>query len=255
MASVHRQQTVHVSWAYLTDELFKDRRQWRGNASVAAMADADVESMKMRLAAWLRRNSKLFAWNAFAFLLIFAALGLSASYVRNSVLWLSLNAGGGVALVVSVVYVLLVVLALPALVRDHFRGHFGVLAGGLIGFAAGASALLAYIFAGVSFAMASLGWVSYASTKAPDDMIVDLSETYMWHVYDLIPAIEVNRSLGQETPRIVLESVSNNGMADHKGLVLVAFRIIVVMVLFRTVLRLFQSSHQDDRHDRAPVKV
>ena len=62
----------------------------------------------------------------------------------------------------------------------------------------------------------------------------------MWHLYDLIPAIEINRSLGQAAPRIVLESVLLNGSPDNKGLILVAFRVIVALVVFKTVLRLFE---------------
>ena len=171
---------------------------------------------------------------------MFAPLGAFASVARNSILWLTLNAGAGFALSVAVAYVLAIVLLLPALARDHFKGKFGVLPGGLVGFAIGAPALLAYIFAGVSFAMAQLGWVAYESAKGPEDMLVDLSESYMWHLYDLIPAIEINRSLGQAAPRIVLESVLLNGSPDNKGLILVAFRVIVALVVFKTVLRLFE---------------
>jgi hypothetical protein len=88
--------------------------------------------------------------------------------------------------------------------------------------------------------MSRLGWVTYVSDKRPEDLIVDLSETYMWHVFDLVPAIEVNRTLGESAPRIVLETVWVNGVPDHKGLVLLAFRLMVALVLFRTVVRLFE---------------
>ena len=77
-------------------------------------------------------------------------------------------------------------------------------------------------------------------------MIVDLSESYMWHVYDLIPAIEINRSLGQAAPRIVLESVRLNGSPDNKGLILVAFRVIVALVVFKNVLRLFERPKHEE---------
>jgi hypothetical protein len=189
---------------------------------------------------WFRHKAALFGLNVFAFMLMLGSLGASAVFVRNSLLWLTLNAAAGVALSVGAVSVLAVLSILPAIAREHFKGAYGVLPGGLIGFAAGATALLAYIFAGVSFAMSRLGWIAYASDKRPDDLIVDLSESYMWHVYDLIPAIEVNRTLGEEAPRIVLETVVINGVPDQKGLVLLAFRLMVALVLFRTVLRLFE---------------
>jgi hypothetical protein len=204
-----------------------------------------ADSTRARVAAWFIRKAKRFGWNLAAFGLIAAPLAAFAGVARNSILWLTLNAGAGLALSVAVVYVLAIVLLLPALARDHFKGKFGVLLGGLVGFAIGAPPLLAYVFAGVSFAMASLGWVNYVSTKAPEYMIVDLSESYMWHVYDLIPAIEVNRSLGENASRIVLETVWVNGAPDHKGLLLVAFRLIVALVLFRTILRVFERSRQE----------
>jgi hypothetical protein len=184
--------------------------------------------------------------NLAAFGLIAGSLAAFAGVARNSILSLTLNAGAGFALSVAVVYVLAIVLVLPALARDHFKGKFGVLPGGLVGFAIGAPALLAYVFAGVSFAMSQLGWVAYESAKGPEDVIVDLSESYMWHVYDLIPSIEINRSLGQVAPRIVLESVPVNGSSDDRGLILLAFRIIVALVVFKTVLRLFERPKPED---------
>jgi hypothetical protein len=188
----------------------------------------------------LKNKATLFGYNVFAFMLMMGPLAVSASAVRNSLLWLTLTAGAGLALSVGALYVLALLLILPAIAREHFKGMYGVLSGGLIGFAAGATALLAYIFAGVSFAMSRLGWVTYVSDKRPEDLIVDLSETYMWHVFDLVPAIEVNRTLGESAPRIVLETVWVNGVPDHKGLVLLAFRLMVALVLFRTVVRLFE---------------
>jgi hypothetical protein len=205
-------------------------------------------------AGWVRNKAALFGLNIFAFMLMAGPLGASASFVRNSLLWLTLNAGAGIALTVGALYVLAVTLVLPAIARDHFKGAWGVLSGGLIGFAAGATAVLAYIFAGVSFAMSRLGWVAYVSGKPPDDMIVDLSESYMWHVFDLIPAVEINRTLGDNAPRIVLESVIVNGVSDNKGLVLLAFRVIVAFVLFRTVVRLFDRRTADER-DAEPIQV
>ena len=205
-----------------------------------------ADSTRARVAAWFIRKAKRFGWNVAAFSLIIGSLGFSASVVRNSILWLTLNAGPGFALSIAIAYVLAIVLGLPALARDHFKGEFGVLPGGLVGFAIGAPAILAYVFAGVSIAMAQLGWVVYDSAKGPEDMIVDLTESYMWHVYDLIPAIEINRSLNQVAPRIVLESVMVNGSPDHKGLVLVAFRVIIALVVFKTVLRLFERPKHED---------
>src|SRR5688572_20194516 len=205
--------------------------------------------------AWLKRKGVLLGFNVFAFLLILAPFGVAASFVRNSLLWLTLNAGAGVALAVGAVYVLAIVLALSAVAPDHFRGQFGVLRRGLIGFAAGATALLAYVFAGVSFAMANLGWVTYVNTKGPEDLVVDLSESYMWHVYDLIPAIEINRSLGQDMPRIVLESVSVNGSPDDKGLLLLAFRLLVALLLFRTIFRLFERPTPVEREATQRVEM
>ena len=199
-----------------------------------------ADSTRARVATWFIRKAKRFGWNLAAFGLIAGPLAAFAGIARNSILSLTLNAGAGFALSAAVVYVLAIVLVLPALARDHFKGKFGVLPGGLVGFAIGAPALLAYVFAGVSFAMAQLGWVAYESAKGPEDLIVDLSDSYMWHVYDLIPSIEINRSLGQIAPSIVLESVPVNGSADDRGLILLAFRIIVALVVFKTVLRLFE---------------
>ena len=205
-----------------------------------------TDSAKARALRWLKDKARLFGYNVLAFMIMFGPLAASASFVRNSLLWLTLNAGAGLALSVGALYVLAVLLIVPAIAREHLKGKLGVLFGGAAGFAAGATSVLAYIFAGVSFAMSSLGWVAYASNKRPDDLIVDLSESYMWHVFDLIPAIEVNHTLGQDAPRIVLETVSVNGVPDHKGLVLLAFRLMVTLVLFRTVVRLFEKPKAEE---------
>ena len=189
---------------------------------------------------WFAHKALLLVLNIVGFMVMAGVLGFAASLVRNSLLWLTVHVGGGFALAVGVVYLLVVLTGLPVLVRDHFRGKWGVLVGGLIGFTVGATAVLAYIFAGVSVAMSRLGWVAYASTKGLEDLSVDLSESYMWHVYDLIPAIEINRTLGQDAPRVVLETLIVNGVPDHKGLLLLAFRLTVALVLFRTILRLFE---------------
>ena len=204
-----------------------------------------ADSTRSRVAGWFIHKAKRFGWNLGAFFVIAGPLAAFSGVARNSILWLTLNAGAGFALSVAVVYVLAIVLLLPALARDDFKGKFGVLSGGLVGFAIGAPALLAYVFAGVSFAMAQLGWVAYEGAKGPENFIVDLSESYMWHVYDLIPSIEINRSLGQIAPRIVLESVP--GSPDDRGLILLAFRIIVALVVFKTVLRLFERPKDEER--------
>jgi len=215
----------------------------------AAMTQTDRDGVLSR--AWLKRQTSRLGLNVIAFLVITACLGFVAALARNGLMWLVMNAGAGVALFVGVLFAAATVIVLPGIGREDFKGTHGVLTGALMGFAAGGAVLLAYTFAGLSAAMSSLGWVTYVTNKPPADMLIDLSETYMWHVYDLIPSLEINRALGQDMPRIVLESVVVNGAPDQKGLLLLTFRIVVALVLFRTVVRLFTPPEKEANAARA----
>src|SRR5688572_32933988 len=94
-----------------------------------------ADSTRSRVAGWFTHKAKRFGWNLGAFFVIAGPLAAFSGVARNSILWLTLNAGAGLALSVAVVYVLAIVLLLPALARDDFKGKFGVLSGGLVGFA------------------------------------------------------------------------------------------------------------------------
>ena len=68
------------------------------------------------------------------------------------------------------------------------------------GFLLGAAVVWVYIFAGVSDVLAGLGAVQYAAPAKPDDLLYNLTDSYMWHFLDLIPGLNITTALGWKSP-------------------------------------------------------
>ena len=88
------------------------------------------------------------------------------------------------------------------------------------GFLLGAAVVWVYIFAGVSDVLAGLGAVQYAVPGKPEDLLYNLTDSYMWHFLDLIPGLNITTALGWKSP------VDLQG--SYRGALLVLFRVAVI---------------------------
>jgi hypothetical protein len=159
--------------------------------------------------------------NVTGFLLIFFATSLLAALVRTGLeklldlglrwpaLVFALMAGGGWA-------------ALFGLVRkEHLRNPDGkVLPLPAAGFLLGAAVVWVYIFAGVSDVLMDLGAVQYTPPGKREDLLYALTDSYMWHFFDLLPGLNITTALGWKSP------VDLQG--GLRGMLLVLFRVAVI---------------------------
>ena len=108
--------------------------------------------------------------------------------------------------------------------RKHLRNPDGkVLPLPAAGLLLGGAAVWVYIFAAVSYVLARLGAVQYASPQ-PDDLLYRLTDAYAWHFLDLLPGLNVTSALGWKSPVDLQGGV--------RGLLLVMFRAAVIFQIF-----------------------
>jgi pimeloyl-ACP methyl ester carboxylesterase len=108
--------------------------------------------------------------------------------------------------------------------RKHLRNPDGkVLPLPAVGLLLGGAAVWVYIFAAVSYVLARLGAVQYASPQ-PDDLLYRLTDAYAWHFLDLLPGLNVTSALGWKSPVDLQGGV--------RGLLLVMFRAAVIFQIF-----------------------
>jgi 3-oxoadipate enol-lactonase len=88
------------------------------------------------------------------------------------------------------------------------------------GFLLGAAVVWVYIFAGASDVLMELGAVQYVAPGRPEDLLYNLTDSYMWHFFDLIPGLNITTALGWKSPVDLQGSV--------RGLLLVLFRVAVI---------------------------
>jgi 3-oxoadipate enol-lactonase len=105
--------------------------------------------------------------------------------------------------------------------KEHLRNPDGkVLPLPAAGFLLGAAVVWVYIFAGVSDVLMGLGAVQYVAPGRPEDILYALTDSYMWHFFDLIPGLNITTALGWKCPVDLQGGVG--------GLLLVLFRVAVI---------------------------
>ena len=100
------------------------------------------------------------------------------------------------------------------------------------GFLLGAAVVWVYIFAGVSDVLAGLGAVQYAAPAKPDDLLYNLTDSYMWHFLDLIPGLNITTALGWKSPVDLQGGV--------RGTLLVLFRVAVIYQVLAKAREIFK---------------
>jgi pimeloyl-ACP methyl ester carboxylesterase len=159
--------------------------------------------------------------NVAGFLLIFMVTGFLAAVVRTGLekllglglrwpaLAFALIVGGGWAALFGVVR------------REHLRNPDGrVLPLPAAGFLLGAAVVWVYIFAGVSDVLMALGAVQYTAPGRQEDLLYNLTDSYMWHFLDLIPGLNITTAMGWKSPVDLQGGV--------RGALLVLFRVAVI---------------------------
>ena len=105
--------------------------------------------------------------------------------------------------------------------KEHLRNPDGkVLPLPAAGFLLGAAVVWVYIFAGVSYVLVGLGAVQYTAPGKPEDLLYNLTDSYMWHFLDLMPGLNITTALGWKSP------VDLQG--GFRGVLLVLFRLAVI---------------------------
>jgi 3-oxoadipate enol-lactonase len=169
---------------------------------------------------WMARVRDVFL-NVFGFLLIFGFAGFLAAVVRagmERLLSLGLRWPAlAFALIAAAVWARL----LRWLGKEHLRNPDGkVLPLPAAGFLLGAAVVWVYIFAGASYVLMGLGAVQYAAPGKPEDLLYNLTDSYMWHFLDLMPGLNITTALGWKSPVDLQGGV--------RGLLLVLFRVAVI---------------------------
>jgi 3-oxoadipate enol-lactonase len=180
----------------------------------------EVGNFLSALTPWKARTRDV-ALNVAGFFLIFIATSLLAIMVRTGLekllglglrwpaLVFALAAGGAWAWLFGFVR------------KEHLRNPDGnVLPLPAAGFLLGAAVVWVYIFAGVSSVLMGLGAVQYAAPGKPEDLLYALTDSYMWHFFDLMPGLNITSALGWKCPVDLQGGV--------RGLLLVLFRVAVI---------------------------
>jgi hypothetical protein len=190
-----------------------------GASGLGVLEDDGRDALSSRTP-W-RARARDVCLNVVGFFMIFFATSLLAVLVRTTLekllamglrwpaLMFALIAGGAWA-------------ALFGLVRkEHLRNPDGkVLPLPAGGFLLGAAVVWVYIFAGVSDVLMGLGAVQYAAPGKPEDLLYNLTDSYMWHFLDLMPGLNITTALGWKCP------VDLQG--GFRGVLLVLFRVAVI---------------------------
>jgi len=159
--------------------------------------------------------------NVLGFLLIFIGTSVLAIMARTG---LQKLVGMGLRWP-ALVFALFVGVAWAALFgfvqKEHLRNPTGrVLPLPAAGFLLGAAVVWVYIFAGVSEVLVGLGAVQYEAPGRPEDLVYHLTDSYMWHFFELIPGLNITTALGWKSP------VDLQG--GLRGVLLVLFRVAVI---------------------------
>ncbi len=180
----------------------------------------EVRNFLSGLTPWKARARNIFL-NIAGFAMIFIATSLLAVWVRTGLeklLSLGLRwAALAFALMAGVVWASL----FGFIRKEHLRNPDGrVLPLPAAGFLLGAAVVWVYIFAGVSDVLSGLGAVQYVTPGKPEDLLYYLTDSYMWHFFDLIPGLNITTALGWKSPIDLQGGV--------RGLLLLLFRVAVI---------------------------
>jgi len=122
--------------------------------------------------------------------------------------------------------------------KEHLRNPDGrVLPLPAAGFLLGAAVVWVYIFAGVSDVLMGLGAVQYATPGKPEDLLYYLTDSYMWHFFDLIPGLNITAALGWKSPVDLQGGV--------RGALLVLFRVAVIYQVLAKAREIFKPDEPD----------
>jgi 3-oxoadipate enol-lactonase len=180
----------------------------------------EVRNFLSGMTPWKARARDIFL-NIAGFVMIFIATSVLAVWVRTGLerlLGLGLRWPAlAFALIAGVAWA-----SLFGFVRkEHLRNPDGrVLPLPAAGFLLGAAVVWVYIFAGVSDVLMGLGAVQYVTPGKPDDLLYYLTDSYMWHFFDLIPGLNITTALGWKSPVDLQGGV--------RGMLLVLFRVAVI---------------------------
>lgn len=169
----------------------------------------------------------------FGFLLIFLCVGILASGSGRSVEKLADVAGPWAALVLAMVYVTAALGVLLLTERKHVRGPAGVNPGAVAGFIAGCAFLFVYLFSAVSFLLAQVGWINLGVPATSEHLLAELGDGFLWYLLEMVPGLQINESIGWEK-QFTLEG-------GGKGWILLSFRAVIVLCLFRLATRLLET--------------
>src|SRR4030095_6065251 len=104
------------------------------------------------------------------------------------------------------------------------------------GFLLGAAVVWGYIFAGVSDVLMGVGAVQYVTPGKPEDLLYYLTDSYMWHFFDLIPGLNITTALGWKSPVDLQGGV--------RGMLLVLFRVAVIYQVLAKGREIFKPDEQ-----------
>ena len=184
------------------------------------VAALNVGGGKSGITPWKARARDIFL-NIAGFVMIFIATSLLAVWVRTGLeklLGLGLRWPAlAFALIAGVAWA-----SLFGFVRkEHLRNPDGrVLPLPAAGFLLGGAVVWVYIFAGMSDVLMGLGAVQYVTPGKPEDLLYYLTDSYMWHFFDLIPGLNITSALGWTSPVDLQGGI--------RGLLLVLFRVAVI---------------------------
>jgi 3-oxoadipate enol-lactonase len=120
--------------------------------------------------------------------------------------------------------------------KEDLRNPYGkVLPLPAAGFLLGGAVVWVYIFAGASDVLMGLGAVQYLAPGKPEDLLYALTDSYMWHFFDLIPGLGITTALGWKCPVDLQGGV--------RGILLVLFRVAVIYQILAKGREIFK---QDD---------
>jgi hypothetical protein len=163
---------------------------------------------------------------------VFVAAGFVISGSRAPVEGLVKLGATWAALVLVIAYVGGALHLLSIVERKHLRGERKVYSGAIAGFVGGCAMLCVYLAAMSAFVLARLGAIDIAPQGKPGDLLPELLDGFLWYLFEMLPGLNVNEAIGWPK-QMTLEG-------GGKGWILLGFRIVIVLCLFRLAARLLK---------------
>ena len=160
-------------------------------------------------------------------------IGWLAGGIRSAAQWLGARVSPIAALLFMLACGAVWLALLLSISPDRMRNKANKIEPGLaVGLIAAAATLWVYIFGICSWTFLKAGFVTYEFHGAPGTELSNLVDSYLWQLFDMIPALRINEALGWKAD-VVLDGGSH-------GIFLILFRVVILYQVFALARKLFK---------------